>query len=154
MSGILGLEPPELLAAASLFVAGILLGVWTARRDGGARVRVRALEAELAQAHERLARYRDQVEKHFSQTSDLFAELTRQYTAVWDHLADGARELCPERSLALARGFAGGSRLLTNPAGSDPASAAAEGPTEAGGDEDEEGLPGEPPTPPDQGVAD
>ena len=98
-------------------VAGALLG-----GSRASRARIRTLEAELAQANERLAGYRDQVEKHFSQTSDLFGELTRQYRQVWDHLSEGARELCSDRA-AIGRGF--GPPLLLDsaddaPTGDDP----------------------------------
>ena len=98
----------EVVLGGALFLGGVALGLVLAR---GSR-RLRLLEAELAQVNERSAAYRDQVEKHFSQTSDLFADLTRQYSAVWDHLAEGARELCADRPPGIGRGFSEGSRLL------------------------------------------
>ena len=103
----------EIVIATALFAVGGLVG-WIAARGGqGARARARRLEAELRQTEERLASYEDQVAKHFAQTSDLFGDLTRQYTAVWDHLAEGSRELCAERVPALGRGFTDVPRLLT-----------------------------------------
>ncbi len=41
---------------------------------------------------------------HFTQTSELVHGLTLQYRAVYDHLAEGARTLCPERMLELSHG--------------------------------------------------
>jgi uncharacterized membrane-anchored protein YhcB (DUF1043 family) len=111
-----GFTSVEIAVGGGLFLLGLLLGLLAGRGGRGPRARVRALEAELAQVTERLASYRDQVEKHFVQTSDLFGDLTRQYTAVWDHLAEGARELCPDRVPGLGRGFTTSPTLLTDQA--------------------------------------
>lgn len=104
----------QITIAAGLLVGGVLLGLILARGGKGARARARRLEKELRQAQELLASYQDQVAKHFVQTSGLFGDLTRQYTAVWDHLAQGARDLCAERVPALGGGFNDAPRLLTN----------------------------------------
>ncbi len=112
----MGLENADLMQivlGTALFVLGVVVGLLAARGGEGARAQARRLEEELAEARERLAGYEDQVAKHFAQTSELFADLTRQYTAVWDHLAEGSRELCAERVPALGRGFADVPRLLT-----------------------------------------
>ena len=95
----------ELAVAGALLVGGLLVGLGL---GGGrtARARIRLLEAELADARERLARYQDQVTKHFTQTSELFVELTRQHRTLWSQLAEGARELCPDPAAGLAAGFA------------------------------------------------
>ncbi len=103
----------QIVLGLALFVLGVVVGLLAARGGEGARAQARRLEEELAEARERLASYEDQVAKHFAQTSELFGDLTRQYTAVWDHLAEGSRELCAERVPALGRGFADGPRLLT-----------------------------------------
>jgi len=111
-----GLENADLMQIVlglALFVLGVVVGLLAARGGEGARAQARRLEEELAEARERLAGYEDQVAKHFAQTSELFEDLTRQYTAVWDHLAEGSRELCAERVPALGRGFADVPRLLT-----------------------------------------
>ncbi len=112
----MGLENADLMQIVlglALFVLGVVVGLLAARGGEGARAQARRLEEELAEVRERLAGYEDQVAKHFAQTSELFRDLTRQYTAVWDHLAEGSRELCAERVPALGRGFADVPRLLT-----------------------------------------
>ena len=43
--------------------------------------------------------------KHFSGTSDLFRDLTHQYTTLYAHLAEGARELCPDQVPSLGHGM-------------------------------------------------
>ena len=119
----MGLESTDWIligVATALFLAGLFLGLALARGGQGARARARRLEGELRQAQDALVGYQDQVGKHFVQTSDLFSDLTRQYSAVWDHLAEGARSLCAERGPAIGRGFTDAPLLLTKtPAPSD-----------------------------------
>ncbi|MCC6639742.1 MAG: DUF1043 family protein [Deltaproteobacteria bacterium] len=93
----------DLLIAAS---AGALVGLLVGRRNSRDRLRCRELETELTGARADAARYRDEVATHFSKTSELVRGLTLQYRAVYDHLADGARTLCPERTMELAEGHA------------------------------------------------
>jgi uncharacterized membrane-anchored protein YhcB (DUF1043 family) len=84
---------------AVVVLAAFLLG----RRTGGGARRVRELEAELARtaeardaAQQELDGYRRRVTDHFTETSHRLHDLTLQYRAVYDHLAKGASELCPE----------------------------------------------------------
>ncbi len=119
----MGLENADLMQIVlgmALFVLGVVVGLLAARGGEGARAQARRLEEELAESRERLAGYEDQVAKHFAQTSELFGDLTRQYTAVWDHLAEGSRELCAERAPALGRGFSDVPRLLTQASETEP----------------------------------
>jgi uncharacterized membrane-anchored protein YhcB (DUF1043 family) len=51
---------------------------------------------ELASAREGHEQYRGKVADHFVGTSERLRELTLQYRAVYNHLAEGAGELCPE----------------------------------------------------------
>ncbi len=103
----------QIVIGTALFLVGVFVGLMAGRGGRGARARARRLEVERRQTQERLAGYEDQVAKHFAQASDLFGDLTRQYSAVWDHLAEGARELCAERAPALGRGFTEAPLLLT-----------------------------------------
>ncbi len=88
---------------AVLFAAGAAGGWWLCR-DREARARAEWLERELEDEQLRHQAYQQEVEKHFGQTSDLFRDLTQQYTALYGHLAEGARELCSTQMPALARG--------------------------------------------------
>jgi uncharacterized protein len=87
--------PLLLIAALGLF----FLGRWT----GNGAARVRELKTELAAAQEETQRvredldgYKARVTDHFAETSQRLHDLTLQYRAVYDHLAKGASELCPE----------------------------------------------------------
>jgi uncharacterized membrane-anchored protein YhcB (DUF1043 family) len=84
------------LAAAAL---GFALG----RLGGAAARRARALQLALAEeraAHDKARTeyegYRKRVADHFSETSERLHDLTLQYRSVYEHLAKGASELCPE----------------------------------------------------------
>jgi hypothetical protein len=96
---------PEIAGAIGLAV-GVVIGLAVMRLSGRDwRSRIRALEAEYREEREAHAAYRASVSKHFADTSDLFRDLTRQYTALYAHLAEGARGLCPEDPPALASGY-------------------------------------------------
>ena len=87
------------LAAAAALALGFVLG----RLGGAAARRARALEVSLAEeraAHDRVRAehesYRKRVADHFTETSERLHDLTLQYRSVYEHLAKGATELCPE----------------------------------------------------------
>ena len=110
-----------------LFLGGVGAGRVLRHLDQSARVRAERLERELEETRGRFEAHREQVQKHFDQTSDLFRDLTQQYTALYAHLAEGARELCPERVPALGRGDAGGLLLgADSGVGTAPATAGAD----------------------------
>jgi uncharacterized membrane-anchored protein YhcB (DUF1043 family) len=78
---------------AGLFAAGLLTGAWLRRsRDADRRHALRCEQA-LADARAENERYRAQVSEHFARSSDLFRDLTNQYTSLYKHLAEGARDL-------------------------------------------------------------
>ena len=88
-----------LVAAAAAAGLGFAFG----RIGGPAARRARALERALAEeraAHDKARAeyetYRKRVADHFGETSERLHDLTLQYRAVYEHLAKGATELCPE----------------------------------------------------------
>ena len=93
------------VVGAGLFAGGLVCGLLLAE-GGRANGRLRRLERELAEERERAAAYRDSVATHFGGTSDLFRDLTQQYSSLYAHLAEGARELCPDHAPELGNGFA------------------------------------------------
>jgi uncharacterized membrane-anchored protein YhcB (DUF1043 family) len=64
-----------------------------------------ALSAELERARAEAEGYRGRVVEHFYGTSEQLRALTLRYRELFVHLADGARELCPEASSALQAGL-------------------------------------------------
>ena len=88
------------------------LGFAIGRKTGENARNLRALEAELDA--EQLAHlktrgeseaYKKQVADHFTETSEQLHELTLQYRSVYEHLAKGASELCPEGFAKLEGGL-------------------------------------------------
>src|SRR6185503_4618111 len=76
-----------------LFAAGLLVGGFVFRRRNEDRSRAVQCEKELAEARAEHERYRANVSEHFARSSDLFRDLTDQYTSLYRHLAEGARDL-------------------------------------------------------------
>ncbi len=93
-----------LAAGLVTFAAGLAAGAWLSRADRRVAERVVELEAQVERLGERLRAEREAVAKHFDRTSDLFLDLTRDYTALYAHLAEGARDLCPDRTPEIGRG--------------------------------------------------
>ena len=95
---------------AAVVLAGVAVGILIGRRSSEERARARRLEAqledlrkeyeraeaEIAVGKEELERYRGKVADHFAGTSERLRELTLQYRAIYNHLAEGAGELCPQ----------------------------------------------------------
>lgn len=76
------------------FVAGAVIGallvfaIARARSNSGdSRARLEVMEAEYAN-------YRDQVDRHFDTTAELFRSLTMQHRAMHEHLSQSAELLC------------------------------------------------------------
>ena len=94
------------------FGVGLVLGavcifLLQRRTSGSDRERAEQFGAELEETREELEAHREEVTKHFHETSQLFRGLTEQYTRLYAHLAEGAREFCADDEPALARGFDG-----------------------------------------------
>lgn len=106
-SPLTSLDPVTLaiaaVALAATFLIGLAIGRASARRTAD---RARDLEDRLQLAEEEMNQYRAQVSDHFSDTSKLLRDLTLQYRNVYEHLADGARTLCPEAGRLLPSSFA------------------------------------------------
>jgi hypothetical protein len=131
---------PLYVALVAFPLLGLAIGFLLGRRTADSAERARTLEAELdaqraaleqvqAEKHsalEDLARarteaegYRERVVQHFYGTSDQLRSLTLRYRELFEHLAEGARDLCPEASSALQAGLeapalAGGPALETD----------------------------------------
>ena len=117
---------PDLFIIVAAIAGGLTGGFFIGRRMSVDTVRARALEAELedlrkeqeivlaeleAARHEwkrvqsELETYRQEVVDHFSGTSEMLRDLTLRYRNVYDHLAEGAKLLCPEGSVRIDAGI-------------------------------------------------
>ncbi len=121
--------PPLLwfVAAVALLVGYALGALLTRRGEGGDRIR--ELERQLDASRDEFDAYREQVSGHFTDTSKHLRDLALQYRTVYEHLADGARTLCPDSAVRIeAQGLA---KELLPAAAQDDA-----GEEEAGSEED------------------
>ena len=83
--------------------------------DERAEAEIVAGRDELERTREGLERYRGKVADHFVGTSERLRELTLQYRAIYNHLAEGAGELCPQGFEKLEGGLGLDARLLCLP---------------------------------------
>ncbi len=101
---------PEI--ALPILLASMLLSFYVGRRTSDGTAQVQELEGALAdlrgaknQAQDELGDYQAKVTNHFTETSEKLHDLTLQYRAVYDHLAKGAGELCPDSLQKLEGGL-------------------------------------------------
>lgn len=90
--------------------AALLLGVGAGHFIGrrvarGDRERAEQLGREVDEMREELESGRDEIARHFQQTSHLFRDLTERYTRLYTHLADGARQFSTDEVPILPEAF-------------------------------------------------
>lgn len=111
------------IAIAALIVGG-LLGFMFGRNGSNGSREVRLAE-ELDRTQLELAKYRDEVNEHFSVTADLVNGLTNQYQKVHQHLASSASVLCRDEKLVASLQRQAGLEQLNEPTADEtPAKAA------------------------------
>jgi len=64
---------------------------------GGRRRELRAKANELQEVRSAYAGYREDVDRHFHKTGELFQQMADQYRSVYEHLAQGANTLGESR---------------------------------------------------------
>lgn len=85
------------LIAIACLAAGTVLGVVIAGRIGNSSpARISELESELEAMQQKHNTYRESVSDHFGTTAELIQQMTDSYRDVYQHLANGAQELCTE----------------------------------------------------------
>ncbi|MFK7829164.1 MAG: YhcB family protein [Congregibacter sp.] len=91
-----------IFAAAAAAVVGMLIGFLTGRRASPDVQQTRELERQLEEAKVTQERYANQVNTHFADTASKLTMLTATYRDVYEHLANGATDLCDKEA---AQGF-------------------------------------------------
>jgi uncharacterized protein len=84
------------MLALGCLLAGALIGAVLYKILASDELRVRQLEAQLQQLGEDFERYKRDVHGHFSDSALLLGKLTESYREVYQHMAAGARQLCPD----------------------------------------------------------
>lgn len=68
-------------------VFGCLIAYWLLQRRGSPAVQAKEIREEFDE-------YKEKVDTHFAQTSDMFKDVTTQYKKLYDHMSVGAVDLC------------------------------------------------------------
>jgi uncharacterized membrane-anchored protein YhcB (DUF1043 family) len=117
----MGWELTPYLVPLFALAVGVVIGRLTGRRAArvrelGAQVEtlnkeseraageLAAAKAEIGRRRKELEDYRTRVSDHFAGTSERFRDLSLRYRALFDHLSEGARGLCPDGFPALEGG--------------------------------------------------
>ena len=98
----------------SLFVVGVICGAVVASIVLPSRREIERLTEELTALRSEHESYKGHVSKHFLKTSELVANMTASYKAVYDHLATGAQSLCSDTEALEAPKF-GSPKLIFDP---------------------------------------
>ncbi len=85
-----------LLVAAVSFLGGWLLGQRGVSADDSREQELEETIAVLKHKHEQ---YQHNVNTHFAQTAELVSQLTQDYRKVYEHLSEGAAQLCDSSQL-------------------------------------------------------
>ena len=108
------LDAGMLVFAAGIVAGGLVLMLIMLagrRRDKGAADELVKIKRELEQLKDEFQLYRDSVGRHFSKTAELVHSMTESYRSVYQHLAQGAQDLCDDKVTKLVVQF-GESRLV------------------------------------------
>jgi uncharacterized protein len=100
-----------------LAVAGLAIGFSIGRLKNDGVKRSIQLDQELHETRAELERYRNRVIEHFTTTADLVNQLTADYRAVYEHLANGAQQLAGSQVPRLEAIASSRERLVEPPAG-------------------------------------
>lgn len=77
-------------------LAGAVIGALMFKFLKSDEARVQQLESQLQQLSDEYETYKKEVHGHFSDSAILVGKLTESYRDVYQHLAHGARNLCPD----------------------------------------------------------
>lgn len=77
-------------------LAGALIGAFLYKLLRSDETRVQELELQLQSLSDEYENYKKEVHGHFSDSAILIGKLTDSYREVYQHMAHGARSLCPD----------------------------------------------------------
>jgi len=77
-------------------IAGFAAGFYFSHLNDGNKKKCEDLEGQLTNAKDEISSYKQNVTNHFVKTSNLINNMTDSYRAIYDHMSEGAKSLCPE----------------------------------------------------------
>jgi uncharacterized membrane-anchored protein YhcB (DUF1043 family) len=108
------MDKPLFMAIAGA-VIGLLIGYFTGRRTAPGSEAARELEQKIETLESTRDRFEQRVNAHFADTASALNTLTDNYRSVYEHIANGATELCSNESAAASF------TALSPPAADEPA---------------------------------
>ena len=84
------------MVAFGCLLAGALIGAFLYKLLRSDETRVQQLEMQLQSLGDEYENYKKEVHGHFSDSAVLIGKLTDSYREVYQHMAHGARNLCPD----------------------------------------------------------
>lgn len=84
------------IVALGCLLVGALAGAVLFKLFRSDEIRVQQLESQLQQLSDEYENYKKEVHGHFSDSAILVGKMTESYREVYQHLAQGARNLCPD----------------------------------------------------------
>lgn len=82
------------LTGFGCLAVGIAIGYLLAGRLNNNPAKIGELEQQVQDLQRSSSRYREEVSEHFSTTAELVQQMTDSYKDVYQHLANGAQDLC------------------------------------------------------------
>lgn len=84
-----------LIIAVITFAAGLFIGKIASPNSR----RIKELEASIEEGKQQHQTYKDKVAVHFSESANLFTDITEKYRSLYYHLSSGANDLCDRRNI-------------------------------------------------------
>lgn len=84
------------IVALGCFLVGAAAGALLFKVFRSDEAQVRSLKQQLQKLSEEHENYKSNVHSHFGNTARLFGQLSDSYREVYQHMAEGARQLCPD----------------------------------------------------------
>lgn len=81
--------------ALVIFIAGAIIGAFTARLGNKGLKQQKELKKELDKSKYELEQFRQELVDHFAQSSELLDNIAKDYSKLYEHMAKTSTELMP-----------------------------------------------------------
>jgi len=89
----------DLVTGLIIAVIGLVAGIFVGRQSAPNSRRIKELEQTIEENKSQHQFYKDDVAKHFSESADMFGDITEKYRSLYEHMSSGAYNLCDRRSI-------------------------------------------------------
>ena len=89
----------DFLAGLIIFAIAFAGGIYFGRVIAPNARRITELENTIQENNKEHQEYKDHVSEHFSESADMFGDITEKYRSLYEHMSSGAYKLCDRRSI-------------------------------------------------------